>query len=89
MCHRELGPFLGESTLFLGEGALLPRELGPFPKENSLFVGEDFLTFVFFMQVFFKVLHLFLREFFYSLRTSFYSIANLCCSLGQFAWINT
>jgi hypothetical protein len=36
MCHRELGPFLGENTLFLGEGALLLRELGPFPKENSL-----------------------------------------------------
>jgi len=44
MCHRELGPFLGENTLFLGEGTLLLGGLGPFPKENSLFVGEVFLT---------------------------------------------
>jgi hypothetical protein len=45
-----LGPFPGENTLFLGEGAFFPTELGPFPKENSLlpwevavFIGELFL----------------------------------------------
>jgi hypothetical protein len=53
MCHRELGPFLGENTLFLGEGTLLLGGLGPFPKENSLFVGEVSLTFLLLMQVVF------------------------------------
>jgi hypothetical protein len=37
---EELWPFPRESTLFLGEGVLLPKELGPFPKENSLLLGE-------------------------------------------------
>jgi hypothetical protein len=45
-----LGLFLGESTLLLKKGALLPWELGPFPKENSLLLGEV----VFFTRNFFS-----------------------------------
>jgi hypothetical protein len=38
--HGELKPFLGESTLFPREGALLLDKLGPFLKENSLLLEE-------------------------------------------------
>jgi hypothetical protein len=40
MFLKELWPFLGQSTLFLKEGALLLDELGPFLKKNSLFPKE-------------------------------------------------
>jgi hypothetical protein len=41
---EELWPFPRESTMFFGEGALLPKELGPFPKENSLLLGDFFFS---------------------------------------------
>jgi hypothetical protein len=37
---RELGPFLGESTLLSREVALLFRDLGPFLEESKLLLEE-------------------------------------------------
>jgi len=46
MCYPgELGFFFGESTLFLGEGAPLPKELGRLLVENSLFPWGVFFFF--------------------------------------------
>jgi hypothetical protein len=66
---EELWPFPKESTLFLGEGALLPKELRPFPKENSLLLGEVF----FFTKEFF----LFNGEFAWDWHLIFFSLGKL------------
>jgi hypothetical protein len=40
----ELRPFLGESTLFFKEGALLPKELGPSPRKIHCSLGKFYCS---------------------------------------------
>jgi len=61
---EELKPFPKESTLFLREVALFPKELGPFLNENLMFFLKKIPSLC---KLFCKVLHFFLRNFFYSL----------------------
>jgi len=66
---RELGPFLGETTLIFGETTLLSKELGPFLKNNTLFPWETILLP---KELFFLLVQvIFLKYFIYSLANFF------------------